>query len=170
MTVKCPSCGKYSEKIKHRTICYDCIKKQCRDNYRKKIEHNRSQSRKYYWQNREKEKEDSRKYRESHKEYYRKHSAENYYRKFYGITLAQKEQMRIAQDNKCAICGNEFKNNEKCCIDHNHNNKKLRQLLCSRCNLGIGIFEEDIELLQKVIRYLYKWLNPSNEMKENGDC
>ena len=39
-------------------------------------------------------------------------------------------------------------------IDHNHNTGKVRGLLCSQCNFGIGAFEEKEEIFQSAIKYL----------------
>jgi len=75
----------------------------------------------------------------------------------YGITMEQKEQMRIAQNNRCASCGNLFKNWRDVCIDHNHTTGEVRTLLCRKCNAGVGCFDEDINKLQKAINYLEKY-------------
>lgn len=39
-------------------------------------------------------------------------------------------------------------------IDHNHETGKNRDLLCGDCNRGIGLFHENIEIIEKVIQYL----------------
>jgi hypothetical protein len=62
----------------------------------------------------------------------------------------------------CAICGKipdapEF-SNRKCeralFVDHDHQTKKPRGLLCSRCNFALGKFGEDVERLQQAVFYL----------------
>lgn len=60
---------------------------------------------------------------------------------------------------KCAICkaGIEEWGGEKgntSCIDHDHKTNKVRGLLCSKCNLGIGMFEDNSENLKNAIEYL----------------
>lgn len=58
------------------------------------------------------------------------------------------------QNNKCAICNRELDINVKVCIDHDHNKNIVRGLLCATCNGGLGMFKDDIKLLQKAITYL----------------
>jgi hypothetical protein len=41
-------------------------------------------------------------------------------------------------------------------INYNHNTGKVRGLLCKKCNMGIGMFDEDAENINKAIRYLEK--------------
>jgi len=78
-------------------------------------------------------------------------------KKAYGITVIQKEQMMIAQGNCCAICCAFIDKMYNFCVDHNHSTGKVRQLLCRKCNIGLGHFNEDSLLLEKAINYLKKW-------------
>ena len=66
------------------------------------------------------------------------------------------EELKEAQDHKCAICGSPEMNtkNKVLCVDHNHNTGNIRALLCSSCNTGLGNFKDNIILLQKAIQYL----------------
>lgn len=81
-------------------------------------------------------------------------------RKF-GITLEEFEVMKAQQHNCCAICGKpetaaQFGKVRDLAIDHNHVTGKVRALLCTKCNQGIGSFLDDISLLEKAINYLKK--------------
>jgi hypothetical protein len=71
--------------------------------------------------------------------------------KKYNCTQEQLDELRSRSNEKCEICGIESK---KLHIDHNHKTGKLRGILCNRCNMGIGSFEDSMELFQKVIEYL----------------
>jgi len=51
----------------------------------------------------------------------------------------------------CQICGLECKR----VIDHNHIDGKIRGMLCSKCNWGLGFFRDDIEILKSAIQYLF---------------
>lgn len=63
------------------------------------------------------------------------------------------------QDNKCAICNNEFNSNKKTFIDHNHDTGIVRELLCPKCNTLLGICNEDIKILLAAIIYIKKHSN-----------
>ena len=58
------------------------------------------------------------------------------------------------QRGKCAICGIDFVGNPA--IDHDHKTKKIRGLLCKKCNSGLGFFNEKKELLLSATLYLNK--------------
>ena len=40
------------------------------------------------------------------------------------------------------------------CIDHNHQTGVFRGILCLKCNAGIGMFNENTQVLRKAIIYL----------------
>ena len=75
------------------------------------------------------------------------------YVRLYGITHTQKIELWEAQDKKCAICGSSIETIEKAHLDHDHTSKKIRGILCTRCNTGLGLFHDNIEYLQKAITY-----------------
>ena len=59
------------------------------------------------------------------------------------------------QNGKCAICGkHQIELKQSLCVDHNHTTGKVNGLLCTRCNGAIGMFNDDIILLEKAINYL----------------
>ena len=76
----------------------------------------------------------------------------------YGLTIEAYEEMRSAQQNKCAICETELSNRgwgpTSPQIDHNHTTGKVRAILCNRCNRGLGMFGDDAEKMTKAIIYL----------------
>lgn len=77
----------------------------------------------------------------------------------YGITLEQYDKMVEVQNGLCYICGQPetqlFRGViKRLSVDHNHTTGQIRKLLCDRCNTGMGKFEDNIELLNKVIQYL----------------
>lgn len=82
------------------------------------------------------------------------------YRKYrYGLSTEQYEAMQKVQHNRCAICGQPetaiLKGKPRqLCVDHNHTTKKTRALLCNKCNLGLGRFDDDPERLEKAAKYL----------------
>lgn len=54
----------------------------------------------------------------------------------------------------CRICNVEFSIETPACMDHDHNTGEIRGFLCSSCNVGIGMFSDSIEKLEKAIEYL----------------
>lgn len=73
----------------------------------------------------------------------------------YGITFKQYEQMREDQNNKCAICDSSNDGSgHALCVDHDHKTGKVRALLCGKCNRGLGMYNDSIELLKRSIEYL----------------
>jgi hypothetical protein len=75
--------------------------------------------------------------------------------KAYGIkfTLEQYDVMLAAQNGHCAICLS-IPGKRRFHVDHCHKTGKVRGLLCFNCNVGIGKFKDDSELIFKVLRYL----------------
>jgi hypothetical protein len=79
-------------------------------------------------------------------------------KKFYGLTTAEFESMRAAQNGACAICNERFTRDPH--IDHNHATGAVRELLCNNCNTGIGLFKENPERMEAAIVYLRKHNEP----------
>lgn len=82
-------------------------------------------------------------------------------RKTYGIEPEQYDQMLIAQNGLCAICGRVEKvlhsSTQKLkalAIDHCHNSGVVRGLLCCNCNRAIGLLQDNPALLRKAARYI----------------
>lgn len=77
----------------------------------------------------------------------------------HNLSSMEYEKMLEAQNNKCLICGTtESKTllHPWLCVDHCHQTGKIRGLLCSKCNAGLGYFEDNTEFLQNAIEYLKK--------------
>ena len=58
----------------------------------------------------------------------------------------------VAQHKVCEICGK--KDYRSLCVDHCHKTNKLRGVLCSTCNAGVGQFFDNPDLLIKASEYL----------------
>ena len=76
------------------------------------------------------------------------------YKARYGITVDDYNEMYIAQDGKCAICRTDKTIKGFFNVDHCHETKKVRGLLCMKCNTGIGYFKDNVLNLEKAIVYL----------------
>lgn len=68
-----------------------------------------------------------------------------------GLTADQYDKLLISQSGRCAICRKPMRTPH---IDHDHATGKVRGLLCVKCNLGLGQFDESVLLLEQAIRYL----------------
>jgi len=74
----------------------------------------------------------------------------------YGISVDEYDKLLIEQKNRCWICGKETNKGRLMCVDHDHVTGKVRGLLCTKCNLGLGKFNDDVRLLERAIKYLKK--------------
>lgn len=77
--------------------------------------------------------------------------AKNYKLKFlYKITIEDFNAMYDKQKGLCAIC----LQGKKLVVDHCHKTKKVRGLLCYKCNVAIGMAGDNCDTLKKAIDYL----------------
>lgn len=91
----------------------------------------------------------------------------------FGISIEKYYQILSDQNNGCAICGIEHNGkignkhkyntsedldrNKLFSVDHDHKTGGIRGLLCTKHNNGLGCFDDDIDLLEKAIKYLKKY-------------
>jgi hypothetical protein len=66
----------------------------------------------------------------------------------YGISTEQYNKMA---KHGCAICGD---TKSKLCVDHCHSTGRVRGILCTTCNTGLGMFKDNKQVLEKAIAYL----------------
>ena len=74
----------------------------------------------------------------------------------YGLSMEQVNSMFIDQDNKCAICNDDFGDIYKAQIDHCHETGDVRGLLCINCNWLLGKSRDNPQLLRQAANYLEK--------------
>ena len=90
-------------------------------------------------------------YREANPDRYRHaHVTSNY-----GIDDIEFERMKAAQGGKCLIC--EEVPEERLAIDHNHDTKEVRGLLCKQCNYALGQFGDSLKLVSNAVKYLKRF-------------
>jgi hypothetical protein len=68
----------------------------------------------------------------------------------YDLTQEQYEEMAALQGHRCAVCHKK----KKLMIDHDHETKLVRGLLCSSCNRAIGALGDRLDLVYRAIGYL----------------
>jgi len=73
----------------------------------------------------------------------------------YGITIKQRKDLYVKQNGCCVICKIAVPYDE-IVTDHNHKTNKIRGLLCRSCNSGIGMLQDNIEIVYNAFCYLKK--------------
>jgi hypothetical protein len=76
--------------------------------------------------------------------------------KEYQLTHEQYEAMYEAQGGRCAVCG---ATPARLLVDHDHATGTVRGLLCRKCNSGIGMLSDDLQLLLAAVAYLRRFAN-----------
>ena len=78
----------------------------------------------------------------------------------YGLDIESYNKMFLEQDGKCLICSHPESERlpngqlKPLAVDHCHITGTIRGLLCLRCNIGIGNFNDNWVLLQNAMEYL----------------
>lgn len=120
--------------------------------------------RNYYLRNREKAKQQSRDWYFANREEVLKRSAERNpirnaiaRKRKYGLTPEQIEAIVTSQCGRCLLC--KKKPEDRGCkprliVDHCHASGKVRGMLCDKCNLVLGLVDDDPEVLARMINYL----------------
>ena len=76
----------------------------------------------------------------------------------YGLSVSEFNSLLQAQGGRCAICGtSEPGQSGAFHVDHDHHTGKVRGLLCSGCNRGIGFLKDDLLVLESAVEYLKKF-------------
>lgn len=127
----------------------------------KNREHSREYQKQWRVKNRDKCRASQKKYHDSHQERMKayRHSQKRRIRettvaRVYGLTASEYRELVEQQGDKCAICHKVEETGRLLSIDHSHITKRVRGLLCSRCNRGLGSFKDSVENLQRAVKYL----------------
>lgn len=72
------------------------------------------------------------------------------------LTRTEYKELLEDQNYVCAICFGDEPIEKKFSVDHDHDSGEIRGLLCTRCNLGLGLFKDSIETLESATEYLMK--------------
>ncbi|MCA1569298.1 MAG: endonuclease VII domain-containing protein [Chloroflexi bacterium] len=77
-------------------------------------------------------------------------------RRQFGISLEDYDERYRQQMGRCAVCSTErpVRGRGRLRVDHDHVTGAVRGLLCHRCNIGIGQFQESAVLLKRAVQYL----------------
>ena len=98
-------------------------------------------------------------YAKSGRAWYRKNQQREYLKnrnrimiKSYGLSLEAYNALFDTQNGLCKICGCTSK--RRLAVDHCHKTGRIRGLLCFKCNMGLGYFQDNKDLLIKASEYL----------------
>ncbi|MFC8078689.1 endonuclease VII domain-containing protein [Streptomyces sp. NPDC057307] len=75
---------------------------------------------------------------------------ESYFKRKYGITMAERDEMISSQMGICVICLSA----PAAHVDHCHETGRVRGVLCFNCNSAIGKLGDDPDTLRRAIAYL----------------
>ncbi len=81
----------------------------------------------------------------------------SYYKRTYGISEDEYMGMLEAQREMCFICGNCGNidgDSNSLVVDHCHATGLVRKLLCTRCNLMLGLLQDNSDILDNAADYL----------------
>ena len=72
-----------------------------------------------------------------------------------GIGEGEYDSLLKQQGGRCAICMRKKKRRERAfAVDHDHETGATRGILCVHCNVGLGMFNDNVTVLKEAIRYL----------------
>lgn len=75
----------------------------------------------------------------------------------YGLDLAVFDKLLEEQQGRCPICAvclTFGRGASAAHVDHDHETGRVRGLLCSNCNRGLGCFKDSPEALTRALQYL----------------
>ncbi len=83
----------------------------------------------------------------------------------YSITPEEYEIKLIEQDYRCAICKtHQSELKTSLCVDHNHKTGENRGLLCDLCNRGIGMLQDNPEILDVAAAYIRRYTTQKEDV------
>lgn len=71
----------------------------------------------------------------------------------FGITPEHYKVLYQHQNGRCAICKGKNRG-QTLAVDHDHKTGRVRSLLCTSCNVGLGHFRESPKLCRIAALYL----------------
>jgi hypothetical protein len=159
-TKQCSKCGNYlplsafyqrTGAKSHHSACKICERAMAKD---------------WYERNKDKASAKVKEWRQHNSDAVKQYRADNrqkHYRqelgRKYGVEPSWFDEQLQIQINACACCNRQFQWGDKQTaphVDHCHNTKAVRGILCNRCNTVLGLCKDDDELLLGMARYLRK--------------
>ena len=132
--------------------CIVCTRAEHREWYRKTRATRIAKSREAHLKRTAVEGDYRKPYRDSRKHILRAQSLQ----KLYGVSLEQYDEMFKSQNGGCAICKGQNLDGKPLFVDHDHDTKAIRGLLCNNCNAGVGRFKDSPDNLATAWAYLVR--------------
>ena len=170
-TKLCFSCVQYKptscfhkakkEKDGFQYQCIDCSKQYHAKRYIEQKDKLKVQLKKYKEENKEKLEVASLLWKKNNPDKVKQYQRTSNLRKNFGLSMDEYEQMLAKQNNLCAICEkpetfihHQTKETARLAVDHCHKTNKVRKLLCKSCNTALGLFKDDIGVMENAVQYL----------------
>ncbi len=100
-----------------------------------------------------------RRYRKEHPEMSRDYSRQrNWQSRGLDMTTEGFDALFEAQNGLCAICKRESNGVGRLHVDHDHTTMRIRGLLCYSCNKALGLFQDDVTVVEEALRYLERFV------------
>lgn len=142
--------GKHpNTKDRMQSCCNQCKAQTTREWYKKNKDRCRKERYKRYKANQKRDNEAVKAFLKKNPNKAKEYSLRSKYK----LEVTDYKNMLLSQLNSCAICFISFKNAQPC-IDHCHTTGKIRGLLCSSCNRGLGLFNDNEVSLMRAADYL----------------
>lgn len=109
--------------------------------------------RSYRQRNKDKIREHQARFRSENRDLYLSIQRRGHLRAKFGLEMDDYEKLLKKQRGRCAIC-RKPEIGKRLAIDHCHKTNVVRGLLCSKCNRGLGHFDDNLKYLTKAVEYL----------------
>jgi hypothetical protein len=92
----------------------------------------------------------------------------------YNLTVGQYKEMLLAQGGRCANQGCQVeliefdKGASGLAVDHCHETNTVRGLLCNRCNLALGLLDDDPNKITGIAQYVTEYLEAYTRQPKEG--
>lgn len=149
---------RYTRGRRHQCLACEAARNRAWDAANK--DKRRAAYQKYAKDNPEKVRNARKRWRKNNPVAFAKHQRKAQLRRKYGIDMSIYQAMVDKQNGVCAICHQRPELRGKyptLAVDHCHSSRQVRSLLCNNCNMGLGYFQDNPELLIMAAEYLRRW-------------
>lgn len=154
---RCVKCGEEKPEAefgisqgRRRSYCRECRRKDSRDYRGTHLAECQKASREWGKRNPGRLSKNSKMWYEANKERRR----QEVLFKRYGVTHSEYGRLLEKQSGVCGICFREPPANRRLAVDHDHATGRVRGLLCTRCNVLLGIVKDNPDVLLEAAVYL----------------